>query len=329
MIISRTPLRVSFFGGGTDFKDYYARDYGCVLSTAVNKYIYVMVNRRFDNKIQLNYRMTEIVDTVDQIFHPTIREALRFSKIEDSIELSNMSDVHAHGTGLGSSSSFLVGMLNAFYTYTGNSTEPERLAQDACKIEIDTLKEPIGKQDQYIAAYGGLSFIRFNKDDTVTVKRVTPPGDTLKRLESKLLFFYTGITRRSGQILKGQKQNIDKKAEVLDGMRTTAEKMCDKLSGGDIDDFGAALDESWEAKRSLAEGISNEAIDGYYYKAKEAGAEGGKILGAGGGGFLMFYCDAENQAAVRKALGSLREVKFKFAPGGSEITYNDEKEKTW
>jgi len=329
MILSRTPLRVSFFGGGTDFSDYYTRDYGCVLSTSINKYIYVMVNRRFDNKIQLNYRMTEIVDSVDQIFHPTIREAMRKLNIEYSIELSNMSDVHSHGTGLGSSSSFLVGMLNALYAYNGKSATPETLAKGACDIEIGTLKEPIGKQDQYIAAYGGLSFIRFNKDDTVTVKKPNLDKKVLSALESKLLFFYTGITRRSGQILKGQKQNISKKMDALDQIRAIAEKMCGELSSGKIDNFGKALDESWQVKRSLSDGISNDLIDTYYHKAIESGSQGGKILGAGGGGFLMFYCDEENQDSVRKSLVGLREVKFKFAPNGSEILYNDEKDKTW
>lgn len=329
MIVSRTPLRVSFFGGGTDFKDYYAKDYGCVLSTTINKYIYVMVNRRFDNKIQLNYRMTEIVDNVDQILHPTIREAMRFANAGDSIELSNMADVHAQGTGLGSSSSFLVGMLNALYGYQGKQAGPEKLAQDACRIEIDVLGEPIGKQDQYAAAYGGLNFIRFNKDDSVKIERVRVPDGKKEELQSNLLFFYTGLTRKSSQVLKGQKQNIEQKREMLDKMRGIAEKMKGELEKGKLDSFGKVLDESWHAKRSLSEGISNNVIDAHYEKALEAGAEGGKILGAGGGGFLMFYCKKEKQGAVRSALSNLREMKFRFAEKGSEIVYNDEKEKNW
>ncbi|MCX6768501.1 MAG: GHMP kinase [Candidatus Micrarchaeota archaeon] len=329
MIITRTPLRVSFFGGGTDFQDYYRRDYGCVLSTSIDKYIYVMVNRRFDDKIQLNYRMTEIVDSVDQIFHPTIREAMRFAGVEDSTEMSNMADVHAHGTGLGSSSSFLVGMLNALHAYNGERADAEKLARDACHIEIEVLKEPIGKQDQYIAAYGGLKFIRFNKDESVSVEEVKVPEGVEKALASKLMFFYTGISRRSGQVLKGQKANIEQKLEVLDKMRGIAERMRDELRQGRIEEFGVMLDESWQAKRSLAGGISNEAIDAHYQKAREAGAQGGKVLGAGGGGFLMFYCDEEKQEAVRKALGALREVRFGFSPTGSEIIFDDHKEKSW
>jgi D-glycero-alpha-D-manno-heptose-7-phosphate kinase len=273
--------------------------------------------------------MTEIVDSVDQIFHPTIREAMRKLNIEDSIELSNMSDVHSHGTGLGSSSSFLVGMLNALYAFNGKNADAETLAKGACDIEIGTLKEPIGKQDQYIAAYGGLSFIRFNKDDTVTVKKLNLDKRVLSSLESKLLFFYTGITRRSGQILKGQKQNISKKVEAHDKLRAIAERMYGELSAGKIDNFGKALDESWQVKRTLSEGISNDLIDKYYHDALDAGAQGGKILGAGGGGFFMFYCDEKNQDSVRRVLHGLREVKFRFAPNGSEILYNDEKDKTW
>lgn len=329
MIITRTPLRVSFFGGGTDFQEYYKRDYGCVLSTSIDKYIYVMVNRRFDNKIQLNYRMTEIVDSVDQIFHPTIREAMKFAGVEDSTELSNMADVHAHGTGLGSSSSFLVGMLNALHAYNGERANAEKLAKDACHIEIEVLKEPIGKQDQYIAAYGGLKFIRFNKDESVSVEEVKVPGGVKEALASKLMFFYTGISRRSGQVLKGQKANIEQKLEVLDRMRRMAERMRDELRQGRIEEFGTMLDESWQAKRSLAGGISNEIIDEYYQKAKDAGAQGGKVLGAGGGGFLMFYCDEDKQEDVRKALGALREVRFGFSPNGSEIIFDDHAKKSW
>ena len=325
MIGSRTPLRVSFFGGGTDFKDYYKLDYGCVLSTAIDKYVYIMVNKRFDGKIQLNYRMTEIVDNVDQIFHPTIREAMRFSGITNGIELSNMADFPAYGTGLGSSSSFLAGMLNAFYTYKGTEFDTERLAQDACKIEIETLREPIGKHDQYIAAYGGFRFIRFNKDDTVTVETVNAKPETVKDLQSKLLFFYTGISRASSSVLKEQKQNIEDKIDFLNKLRGMAEKMRSELEHGKIDSFGEMLHESWLAKRSLASGVANAAIDHYYQLAMSAGAKGGKVLGAGGGGFFMFYCEKENQEKVRKALGNLREVKFNFPVEGSKIIFDDSK----
>jgi D-glycero-alpha-D-manno-heptose-7-phosphate kinase len=266
---------------------------------------------------------------VDQIFHPTIREAMRMANVEDSLELTNMSDVHAHGTGLGSSSSFVAGMLNALYTYHGTKADAEKLARDTCKIEIDILKDPVGKQDQYIAAYGGFSFIKFNPDETVSVEQVKASSETVRKLESNLLFFYTGLTRRSGQILKGQKQNINAKRAMLDQMRGITEKVRRELEAGKLDSFGKSLHESWELKRSLADGISNEMIDKYYHDALDAGAEGGKVLGAGGGGFLMFYCKPDAQTAVRKALAGLREVKFGFSPKGSEIIYNDEKEKSW
>ena len=306
MIASKTPLRVSFFGGGTDFSDYYQKDYGCVISAAIDKYVYVMVNKRFDEKIQLNYRMTEIVDNVDQIFHPTIREAMKLSGIQDGIELSNMADFPAYGTGLGSSSSFLVGMLNAFYTYKKTSFDTEKLARDACKIEIETLREPIGKQDQYIAAYGGFKFIKFNKDDTVTVENMNVKPETLNELKKNLLFFYTGISRASSSVLREQKQNIDNKQEFLNKIRGICEKMKTEFEHGRLDSFGHMLNEAWLLKRALASNVSNSAIDSYYDNAIHAGAVGGKVLGAGGGGFLMFYTPKDKQNAVRKALGSLR-----------------------
>lgn len=327
MIIARTPLRVSFFGGGTDFQDYYKRGYGSVLSTSIDKYVYVMVNRRFEEKIRLNYRMTELVDSVEEITHPTIKEALRLLDIQDSTEIGSIADVHSNGTGLGSSSSFLIGVLNALHCYKGNRIDKERLAKDACHIEINMLNEPIGKQDQYIASYGGFRFIRFNKDDSVSVEDVNAPPEALSDLSSKLMFFYTGISRKSSQVLKGQKENIDKRLEVLDSMRSIAERMRHEISRGRVEEFGEALNESWQAKRSLAEGVSNDIIDSYYKKAIDAGAVGGKVLGAGGGGFLMFYCDEEKQDSVKKALSEMREVRFGFSRGGTEIVYNDEMEK--
>ncbi len=323
MIVSRTPLRVSFFGGGTDFRDFYKEHEGCVLSTAIDQYIYVMINKRFDTKIQLNYRITEIVDSVDEIIHPTIREAMRFVDAGNALELSNMADVHALGTGLGSSSSFLVGMLNALGTYAGKIPTPEQLAKDACKIEIETLREPIGKQDQYIAAYGGVRFITFKKDDSVVAEEVAVKPQTMERLQKKLLFFYTGLSRRSSSVLKGQKENIKDKTQTLVEMKNLAKKMRDSLVHGRVEEFGDAFHTSWEMKRSLASGVSNELIDNLYSNARSAGAQGGKVLGAGGGGFLMLYCDEEKQGAVRKALSTLREVHFKFPRPGSQIVFND------
>ncbi len=323
VIASRTPLRVSFFGGGTDLKDYYGLDYGCVLSTAIDKYFYIMANKRFDGKIQLNYRMTEIIDSVGEIFHPTIRESMKLTGINGGIELSSMADFPTFGTGLGSSSSFLVGVLNALYTYNKKEFDTEKLARDACKVEIDVLHEPIGKQDQYIAAYGGFRFIKFNKDDSVKVEAVKAKPETLKQLRENLLFFHTGISRTSSSVLTEQKQNIKDKVDFLNKIRDSAVKMRSELERNRLETFGKTLHESWLAKRELASNVSNEAIDHYYAAAVSAGATGGKVLGAGGGGFLMFYCEKEKQDKVRKALASLREVKFNFPVDGSRIIYAD------
>jgi D-glycero-alpha-D-manno-heptose-7-phosphate kinase len=323
MLTSRTPLRVSFFGGGTDFRKYYELDYGCVLSTAIDKYVYLMVNKKFDGNIQLNYRLTEIVETVDQILHPTIREAMRFSEVEKGIELSALADFPSHGTGLGSSSSFLVGVLHALYSLRGEKCDAKKLAEDACKIEIDILGEPIGKQDQYIAAFGGFNLITFRKDERVEVEPVKIKQETLSRLQKKLLFFYTGVSRSSSRVLREQKDLIGEKIEYLDKLRSMAQRAKSKLENGDLETFGEMLDESWQMKRTFASGVSTDLIDNYYKAAMSAGALGGKVLGAGGGGFFMFYCEEEKQASVRKALAPMREVRFGFPTGGSSIVFND------
>ena len=323
MLTSRTPFRISFFGGGTDFRKYYELDHGCVLSAAIDKYVYIMANPKFDNAIQLNYRLTEIVESVDQILHPTLREALRFTGVDHAIELSALADFPSHGTGLGSSSSFLVGALNALYAFRGEPADAEKLAKAACRIEIDVLNEPIGKQDQYIAAFGGFNLIRFNKDDTVSVEPVKIKQDTLAAFRKKLLFFHTGVSRSSGRVLKEQKEKIGDKTEYLNRLRSMAEQAKSKLERGDLSSFGEMLDESWQLKRTFASGVSTELIDNYYSAAREAGATGGKVLGAGGGGFFMFYCEEEKQTAVRKALAPMREVRFDFPSEGSRIVFND------
>ncbi len=323
MIASRTPLRVSFFGGGTDFRDYYKEDYGCVLSTAIDQYIYAMANGKFDGSIHLNYRKTEIVDSIDKIEHPTIREGLRLLGIERGIELSALADVPAHGTGLGSSSSFIVGVLNALHAYCDKKASAETLAREACRIEIEKLGEPIGKQDQYIAAYGGFKLIKFNRDESVQIMPVRANRETLEELQSRLLFFYTGIGRKSSDVLTEQKSNISNKRDTLNKMRFLAEHMFNELNHNRFESFGELLDESWMLKKSLANGVSNNDIDRYYTAACEAGATGGKVLGAGGGGFLLFYCEKEKQPAVVRALRDLRQVHFRFVAQGSELIYQD------
>jgi len=322
MLVTKTPLRVSFFGGGTDFSRYYERDHGCVLSTAIDRYVYIMLNRKFDDRIQLNYRLTEIVDHVDQILHPTLREAIRHAELDCGIELSAQADFPSHGTGLGSSSSFLVGVLNALYSLKGEEASPSRLAEDACGIEIGTLREPIGKQDQYIAAFGGINLIRFSKDK-VEVEPLSVKPETMEALRRRLLFFYTGVGRSASRVLKEQNDRIEEKLAYLDKLRGMAMEAKAELERGRIDSLGRMLDESWQMKRTFASGVSNDTIDNYYRAAMEAGAEGGKILGAGGGGFFMFYCPEGRQDDVRKALAPMREVGFGFPAHGSKVVYDD------
>jgi len=321
MIISRTPLRVSLAGGGTDIKDYYGSGYGSVLSMAIKKYMYVTVNRRFEDDIRVSYSKTEIADSVDKVEHGIVRECLRKVGIAGNIEVTTIADIPSRGTGLGSSSALTVGLLNALYALTGNRASPKRLAEEACEIEIDLLKEPIGKQDQYISAYGGMQFIRFNADETVFVDPVICPPKTKRDIEKHMMLFYTGKTRNSGSILSKQKGNSSVNRITLDKMRAQSEQLFHELVSHRIDEIGTIMKEGWELKKSLASGISDPEIDKFYEKALQAGAVGGKLTGAGGGGFLTLFVPAEKQQAVRSALSSLKEIDFKIEPQGSKIIY--------
>lgn len=323
MIISRTPLRISFAGGGSDLAVYYRNGCGSVVSTAIDKYIYITVNRKFDDLIRVSYSKTEIVENVDEIEHNIIREALRLVGIERGIEVVYMGDMPlgTAGVGLGSSSSLAAGVLNALYAFKGQNVSAEKLARDACRIEIDILKQPIGKQDQYIAAYGGLQYIRFNGDESVFVDPVICQRETKEQLNNKLLLFYTGITRVSSSILAEQEQKTDINRAYLDTIVELAGELKKDLVGNDLSRFGEILHEGWLNKVKLASGITNTTINEYYDKARRAGAIGGKILGAGGGGFLLLYCEEENQNKVRKAIFELKESSFEFEPQGSKIIY--------
>ncbi len=318
MIISRTPFRISFAGGGTDLAEVYKTQGGAVTTSAINKYMYITVNKKFDSGLRISYSKTELVDSVDKVQHPLIREALKLTGVTKGIEVTSMADMPAQ-TGLGSSSSFLVGLLNALYAYRGELHSPQELAQEACKIEIDLCKEPIGKQDQYIAAYGGLQHIQFNNDDSVFVDPLIVRKKT--ELEQRLLLFYTGITRPAGAILSEQKQDIANKMSILKQMKDLAVEVRDALTAGELDTFGKLLDDGWQLKKQLAGSISNGDIDAHYRAGLNAGALGGKLLGAGGGGFLLFYVNPEKQDAVRRAMGSLKETTFSFEPQGSKIIY--------
>lgn len=323
MIISRTPLRLSFIGGGSDLSVYYQKSPGAVISTALNMYIYITVNKKFDDLIRVSYSKTEMVPSVDEIEHNIIREALKIVGIERGVDIVYMGDIPlgSAGVGLGSSSSLAVGVLNALYAYKGQHVSAEHLAQKACEIEIDILQHPIGKQDQYAAAYGGFNFIQFNKDESVFVDPVICERETRQKLNKKLLLFYTGIMRVSSSILEDQKASIDDNREILDAMVELSKVMRDAIIEHDLESIGHFLHESWEYKKKLASNVTNGQINEYYEKARKAGAVGGKILGAGGGGFLLLYCDEAWQHNVRKALVDIKEVPFLFEPQGSKIIY--------
>lgn len=324
MIMVRAPFRISFIGGGSDFADFYSRNgYGAVLSTSIDKYMYIMIHSYFHDKIRIKYSKTEDINEIDEIQHPLVKECLKLTGIEKGIEIASIADVPA-GTGLGSSSSFTVSLLHALYTYRKDFVTKEKLAKEACRVEIDILKGPIGKQDQYAVSYGGLNYIRFNADETTFVESIICNPDIKKQLESNLLMFYVGNERKASQILSEQKENIKRgrEYEILKKIVNLAEKMRDSLNKGDIKNFGEILHEGWLLKKRLASKISNPLIDEYYDEALKAGAGGGKLLGAGYGGFLLFYCEPKYQKRVRDAL-NLRELKFKFDNEGSRIVYMD------
>lgn len=321
MIISRTPLRVSFVGGGTDLREYYKTGKGAVLSTTINKYMYVTVNKKFDDKIRVSYSKTELVDNVDQLEHGIIREAMKKTGVTKGIEITTIADIPAKGTGLGSSSSLAVGILHALYAYKGQYVSAEKLAKEAYEIETEKLGEPIGKQDQYAAAYGGLNIIQFNADDSVFVEPLVITKLEKESLEKNIMMFYTGINRPAGSILSEQKKNTADKKRTLDSMRDMAFELKKELVEKRFDKLGEMLHRGWEMKKQLAGGISNPEIDAYYNKAIQAGAIGGKLLGAGGGGFLLFYIPKEKQNSVRKALSELREMNFTIEPQGSKIIF--------
>lgn len=322
MIITKTPLRISFTGGGTDLPDYYNVHDGAVVSAGINKYIYITVNPKFDHKIRVSYSETEIVDEVDELRHDIVKEAMRMVGIKGGIEITSIADIPS-GTGLGSSSTFAVGVLNALYTYAGVRPSAEELAKGACDIEIEILKHPIGKQDQYAAAYGGMNYFEFHKDGSVLRKRIFLDEAGARDMRQKLMLFYTGITRSADNVLKEQKKNTAGKLETLDFMKNQAKEMSEILaSEGFNEKFGIMLHEGWMKKQTLAGSISDSTIKGYYDKALEAGAVGGKLLGAGGGGFLLFYCDEDKQKKVEQAVG-LRRVDFHVSTNGSRVVFSE------
>jgi len=324
LIISRTPLRISFAGGGTDLPAFWREEAGAVLSTTIDKYIYVVANRRFEPEIRVSYSKTEIVQNVADIEHDLVRESLRVTGLPSHLEILTMADIPA-GAGLGSSSSVTVGLLNALYAFQGKLRSPEDLAHEACEIEIDIIGKPIGKQDQYAAAYGGFRFFQFEPTGAVRIEPVVCTPDRLAELQRNLILFFTGMTRSADSILELQSANISSDSVVrthLHRMRDLAFELRSVVAGEHpLDRFGAILNEGWQLKKQAAEGITNPSIEGWYGKALGAGALGGKLLGAGGGGCLLFYCPYERQNQVRAALSGLPEIHFRFEMEGSRITF--------
>jgi D-glycero-alpha-D-manno-heptose-7-phosphate kinase len=322
MIISQTPLRISFAGGGSDLPEFYMHEQGAVISTTIDKYVYLAIHRFFDtDKIQLKYSKTELVDDVSDICHPLFREGLLMYQV-NGVDINSIADIPA-GTGLGSSSSFTVGLVHVLNAYKQRYVSQEYLATTACEIEIERLKEPIGKQDQYAAAYGGLNFIRFNCDGSVDVEKIIMQSKTKQQLEKNLIMIYTGDTRSAGVILHRQNEamrHCDKR-RIQQAMVQQAFELKKLLQCNQIDDFGRLLHEGWLLKKTLTAGISNSEIDALYKKGLEAGALGGKLLGAGGGGFILFYCPEEKQALFRKMMSDCRELPFRFDNQGSKIIY--------
>ncbi|MCC6190174.1 MAG: GHMP kinase [Anaerolineales bacterium] len=322
MIIIQTPLRISFFGGGTDFPAFFREEGGCVLTSAIDKYIFVTIKERFDQLLRIGYTRTEMVEAIDEVQHELIREALRKTGVARGVEITTMGDIPSAGSGLGSSSTVVVGALHALYAYLGDSVTAEQLAREACEIEVDILGKPIGLQDQYIAAYGGLRFLEFRTDGRVVGERLPIDARLKRRLNENLLLFFTGVTRQAQSILSEQQRNISGRRAVLRAMRQLAHTARVELCAGNLDALGCLLHEGWELKKQLAGGISNSSLDAMYEAARQAGAVGGKITGAGGGGFLLLYCPQEKQECVRHALDGLQELPFQFEPDGSKVIFN-------
>ena len=324
MIISKTPTRLSFAGGGSDIASYYREHGGAVVSVAIDKYVYLTLQQRFDHSIRIGYSRTEEVERVDDIQHPIVRHCLKLMGPSQGVEITSHADIPSRGSGLGSSSSFTVGLLNGLSAYQGRHASPQDLAEEACHVEIDLNKDPIGKQDQYAAAFGDLRMYRFHPDGTVSVEPLICSNSTLEKLQRNLLMFYTGITRSAGDILKEQTQVLGSKQDAISKMHRMVQHAYDvrrELESGNPDGVGHILHESWLLKRSLTNGISNSAIDGWYEAARKAGALGGKILGAGGGGFLLVYVRPEHRDAVKSALKELRRIPFRFEREGSKIVF--------
>jgi D-glycero-alpha-D-manno-heptose-7-phosphate kinase len=326
MIVTRTPVRIPLGGGGTDLPSYYTQYGGSLLSAAIDKYIYVTVNKRFENSVRVSYSETEIADTARRIKHPIVREALKLLNIESGVEITSIADVPSN-TGLGTSSSFTVGLLHALHTYKREKISAKDLAEEACFLEIELLKGPIGKQDQYVAAYGGLISLEIDRLGNARVEQLHLSEDARDQLESNTLLFYTGIRRSASQVLSVQnKATSIRREKTVDGLHKIKEigqRTKEAFLGEDLDKFGKLLDAHWRAKKSLSDKISSGQVDRWYRTARRNGASGGKLMGAGGGGFFMFYCN-NGKNGFRKTMQKegLREMPFRIDYEGSKVLIN-------
>lgn len=323
MIVSKTPLRMSFVGGGSDLPAFYREETGAVLSTSIDKFMYICVNRKFDGRIRVSYTRTEDVDSPQQVEHPLVREALAMAEIGGGIEIASMADIPSRGSGLGSSSSYTVGLLNALFAYRNQYVSKPSLARRACEIEIDRCGEPIGKQDQYAAAFGGLNLIRFHPDESVSVDPVICQPEVLAELEASTLVFFTGRTRSASAVLARQSeamQSVDRRI-LMRRMVQLAFDLKQELESGHLRNFGEILDENWRLKTQMTAGISDPQIDNWYTRGLAHGALGGKLLGAGNGGFMMFFAPPHTHPAIKAALPDLHEVKFRFDRNGAQIVF--------
>jgi D-glycero-alpha-D-manno-heptose-7-phosphate kinase len=322
MIITQTPLRIGLLGGGTDLPSYYRENGGRVLNCALDKYVYVIVKQRFDDDIYVNYSKKEIVQHIEDLEHELVREAMQMTGVVKGVEITTLADIPSAGSGLGSSSAVTVGLLHALFAYQGRQVSAEELAERACTIEIERCGKPIGKQDQYIAALGGIRDIRFGPGDEVVAEELELSSAERRALQQQIMLFYTGITRRADPILAEQNANVETARPQFDLLRDLAGFAAERLRGGDVEAIGPAMRESWEAKRKLASGVSNEQIDLAVTGALDAGASGAKLTGAGGGGFLLVICPIERQRAVRQKLGDMQELPVKLDRLGSRVVLN-------
>jgi D-glycero-alpha-D-manno-heptose-7-phosphate kinase len=322
MIITQTPLRIGLLGGGTDLPGYYRQHGGRVLNCAIDKYIYVIVKQRFDAEIYVNYSKKEIVSRVEDLEHELVREAMLMTGVTGGVEITTLADIPSAGSGLGSSSTVTVGLLNALFTYQGRQVSALELAERACEIEIERCGKPIGKQDQYIAALGGIRDLRFGPGEEVVADEIRLDATGRRALQRQIMLFYTGITRSANTILAEQNDKVTVTKPQLDQLRDLAGFAAAQLREGNVDAVGPALRESWEAKRKLASGVSNEQIDTAISLALEAGASGVKVSGAGGGGFMLVLSAMEHQAAVRTALSHMQELPVRLDHLGTRVVLN-------